>query len=378
MNDAESPRPLGAARGEEVAAWRPLVLDPSREEDLDTFWQLSADARTLCHDTLAEQLRDLVAAREPALRLGPAELDARARELVTGRPLLEVGRWIYYPWSRRLVHLLAEPEFRELRTDRNRYKITREEQDRLRRCRIGIAGLSVGQATAATLALEGVGGAFHLADFDTLALSNLNRLRAGVHELGLNKAVLAARQLFEIDPYLEVRLFPHGVEESNLDCFLGAPPGAQRLDLLVEECDDLVMKLRLRERARELGLPVLMETSDRGMLDIERFDRESHRPLLHGLVDGVRAEELRGASPREKLPIVLRILDERRISPAMAATLPEIGRTVSTWPQLASAVALGGAVATDAARRLLLGRLTTSGRFYVDLEELVREGTEER
>ena len=42
------------------------------------------------------------------------------------------------------------------------------------------------------------------ADFDTLALSNLNRLSCGVADLGQNKAVVAARRLFEVDPYLEV------------------------------------------------------------------------------------------------------------------------------------------------------------------------------
>ncbi len=366
---------LAGAPAADTDSWRPLILDPGREDDLHALKRLLFGGRvTSCHDTLAEQLRDLVAAREPWHRLGPEELDTRVRTLLEGRPLEEAGRWVYYPWSRRLVHLLAEAEYRELRTDRNRNKLTREEQERLRRCRIGVAGLSVGMATAVTLALEGVGGAFHLADFDTLALSNLNRLRAGAQDLGVNKAVLAARQLFELDPYLDVTLFTRGVEEASLDAFLGLAPGARRLDLLVEECDDLLMKLRLRERAREARMPVLMETSDRGMVDVERFDLEPSRPILHGLVGDVRSEQLRGATPKEKLPVVLKILDERRLSPRMAATLPEIGKTVSTWPQLASAVALGGAVATDTARRLLLGGMNGSGRFYVDLEQLVREG----
>jgi len=72
-----------------------------------------------------------------------------------------------------------------------------------------------------------VGGTFHLADFDELSLSNLNRLRAGVHEVGLNKTVIAARQMYEIDPYLEIARFPDGLHEDNLDSFLvGAMAGS--------------------------------------------------------------------------------------------------------------------------------------------------------
>jgi hypothetical protein len=58
----------------------------------------------------------------------------------------------------------------------------------------------------------------------------------------------------------------------------------------------------------------------------------------------------------------------------MLATLVEVQETVETWPQLGSAVTLGGAVTTDVARRVLLGQLTRSGRFYVDLEALIRDG----
>jgi molybdopterin/thiamine biosynthesis adenylyltransferase/nitroreductase len=284
----------------------------------------------------------------------------------------EHGRWIYYPWSARLVHLLPPDEFRALRCDRNRYKITDAQQARLARARIAIAGLSVGQATAVTLALEGIGGVFHLADFDTLGLSNLNRLRAGIHQLGIDKTIIAARQMLEIDPYLDVRVFERGVDDTTLDEFLSG------VDLVVEECDDLYIKLALRERARERRIPVIMETSDRGMLDIERFDREPARPILHGLTAGIAAGDVRGLSTRDKVPTVLRIIDGAAMSTDLAASLPEIDETISSWPQLASAVALGAAVATDTARRILLDQLSVSGRFYVDLSRLVAPDTAHR
>ncbi|HRF79656.1 MAG TPA: hypothetical protein PL070_06180, partial [Flavobacteriales bacterium] len=93
---------------------------------------------------------------------------------------LAYGVWVFYPWADRLVHLLDEPEFALVRTDRNRNKITREEQAELATKKVGVIGLSVGQSVSLTLALERSFGEIRLADFDTLELSNLNRIRSGV------------------------------------------------------------------------------------------------------------------------------------------------------------------------------------------------------
>jgi hypothetical protein len=52
----------------------------------------------------------------------------------------------------------------------------------------------------------------------------------------------------------------------------------------------------------------------------------------------------------------------------------EVSESVSTWPQLASDVALGGAMVANAVRRIALGELTASGRFYADLDDLTADG----
>ena len=356
------------ALGDSQSSWRPLILDPAVAADRDRLAALAVFSR---HDTIDEQLRDLMACRHPAEDLDRAALDRHVAAHLAGRHSADHGRWIYYPWSGRLVHLLPADEFRELRSNRNRDKITREEQRHLRQSTIGVVGLSVGQASALTLALEGIGGAFRLADFDTLALSNLNRLHAGTHDLGVNKAVLAARQMFEIDPYLEIEIFPEGLGDENLARFMGE--GDDRIDVLVEECDDFFVKVLARDHARRRGIPVVMDTNDRGLLDIERFDLEPARPLFHGLAGDLDPERLRGLSMKEKLPYVMRIIDERSISPRLASSMPQIKRTICTWPQLASGVALGGALVADAVRRILLGQMSVSGRFYVDIETIVAD-----
>lgn len=264
--------------------------------------------------------------------------------------------------------MLDEQEFVEVRTNRNQYKITPEEQATLSVKKIGIIGLSVGQSIALTLAMERGFGELRLADFDELDLSNLNRIRTAVYNIGVPKVYVAAREIAEIDPFLKVVCYPDGLTEDNMDDFM---TGNGKLDLLVDECDGLDMKILARYKARSLQIPVMMDTSDRGMLDIERFDLEPDRPILHGLVGDLDPKGLSSLSNEDKIPIVLQIAGATEISNRGKASMIEVGQSISTWPQLASSVVLGGAVAADVSRRLLLGSFTDSGRYYIDLDELV-------
>ena len=108
------------------------------------------------------------------------------------------------------MHVLPAPLHHELRFDRNRYAITVDEQRRLAGLCVAVAGLSVGRAVVSTMAHEGIGGELRLADFDVLDLSNLNRVAGGVADVGVNKVVLAAREVAELDPYVRVVTFPAG------------------------------------------------------------------------------------------------------------------------------------------------------------------------
>jgi tRNA A37 threonylcarbamoyladenosine dehydratase len=326
-------------------------------------------ASCLVSDTIRDQLGELLETRSPHRKLPAAELAAETdRLLADGADAY--GSWVHFPWSKRLVHVLPRAEYVEVRTSRNKNKITLPEQQRLMSVTLGVAGLSVGQATAVTLALEGLGGTLRLADFDVLSLSNMNRLRAAVHEIGVNKAVITARTIWEFNPYARIELFEDGIVDSNIARFMDG------LDLLFEECDDLKMKVLLREEARRRRIPVLMETSDRGLFDVERFDLEPTRPLFHGLAGELRADQLAGLTTYQKVPVVLSIIGADTMSPRLAGSLVDVDTSLKTWPQLASAVALGGAINTDAARRILLGQFHQSGRYFVDLEQLVSDGAQ--
>ncbi|MEU3461132.1 ThiF family adenylyltransferase [Streptomyces sp. NPDC006733] len=348
-----------------------MVLDPSRPAEAAVLAELRASDRLReVHDRIEDQVEELLRCLAPQDPFGGRAPARAVADALGGRPAA-YGRWVWYPWSGRLVHLLPEAEFRLVRTDRNRDKITREQQQALLGRRVGVIGLSVGSSAALTCAMEGVGGSFRLADHDRLGLSNLNRLRAGVHELGVEKSVLCARQLYELDPYLDIEIHRGGVTEETIEDFFGGGDRGRGLDLLVEECDTPWVKVAAREVARRRRVPVLMDTNDRGMLDIERFDLEPERPLFHGRTGATTADDVRGLDREQAIRLLLTIVDEQRLSPAMADALTRVGRSLSSWPQLAEGVMLGAALVADAARRILLGEPLPSGRHFVDLETLI-------
>ncbi len=355
----------------ETDVYQPLVLRIGNPSDKITFDKLIEESKVkFACDEIYGQLQELVKSQNPSVKIKQDEYPNLIDIHLAGRNIDEYGVWVYYPWNGRLVHLLDEDEFIEVRTNRNRYKITDEEQNKLKTKKIGIVGLSVGQSIALTLAMERTCGELRLADFDTAELSNLNRIRTGTQNLGINKTLIAAREIAEIDPFLKVRIFSDGLHAGNMDEFF---TGNGKLDLFVEVCDGLDVKINSRYKARELQIPVVMDTNDRGMLDVERFDLEPGRAVLHGLADGLNPNNIKDLSNEDKIPYILKMIGADTISTRLKASMLEVEQSINTWPQLASSVTLGGALTTDVARRILLDQFHESGRYYIDLEDIIKD-----
>ncbi|CAG4994576.1 hypothetical protein DYBT9275_01422 [Dyadobacter sp. CECT 9275] len=349
--------------------FRPLFFSRKESAADHSFQELLIDKKdTVILDLFSGQKKELFKVRNPKTRLSATELDKHFNLWAEGKNVDQEGVWVYYPWARRMLHILEKAEFVELRTSRNKHKITSAEQNHLLEKKIGIVGLSVGNAVALTLATERICGHLKLADFDTLELSNLNRIKTGLHNIGTNKAILTAREIAEIDPFIEIECYTDGITEQNITQFITENGN---LDLLVEECDELNIKILCRNEAKKHRIPVLMETSDKGMLDVERFDLQPDRPILHGLLKDIPEEKLKHISEKDRLPLVLKMVNALNGSKRGKLSLVEIGQTISTWPQLASAVTLGAGVVTDVSRRILLNQYSESGRYYVDLEDIV-------
>ncbi len=330
-------------------ASRPLVLDVGERAQREVLRILREDSALQIIDRFAEQREQL------------GEIIPPLAEAI----MTEGSRWVYYPWRRAVVRLLAPKSFTTLRLDRNRNKLTRAEQARQRTLRIGVVGLSAGHTIAHVIAMEGLAGEIRLADFDTLELSNLNRIPASVLDLGINKAIVAGRRIAEIDPYLRVVVEPTGLRPENLSEFLDG------LDLVVEECDSLDIKFLVREAAKARGIPVIMETSDRGVLDVERFDLEPDRPIFHGLLGDMDSSKLANLTTAQKGPYVIRLIGAREASSRGAASLLEVGQTITGWPQLGSEITLGAATVAAAVRRIGLAGELPSGRVRFDVEEIL-------
>lgn len=333
---------------------------------------LKSNSSIMVYDELYGQVLELVKSRNPKRKNIP---EKEMKELINQHlgiiSMTDYGVWVFYPWSNRLVHILDEDEFIEVRTNRNIYKITPEERNVLAKKKIGVIGLSVGQAVSVTVAMERGAGEIRLADFDLLELTNMNRIRTGVHTLNVPKAISVAREIAEIDPYIKTVCFLEGVNEDNIDQFF-CDGGV--LDLVVDECDGLDIKILARYKAKELKVPVVMEASDRCTLDIERFDLEPDRAILHGLIDHLDHSKLKNLrTNEEKIPYILPMLGTHTISKRMKASMVEIEQSITTWPQLSSAVAMGGAISADVIRRIFLNQFQQSGRYFIDLEELVGE-----
>lgn len=331
---------------------------------------LESDPAITVFDEIDGQLRELIKSMHPSRKIRPEEYPALIEEHLQGAQIDDYGVWVYYPWTYRMVHLLDEEEFVEVRTNRNRYKITREEQAVLKSKRTGIVGLSVGQSIALTMAIERTSGELRLADFDTVELSNLNRMRSGVHNLGVRKTVIAAREISEIDPFIKVKIFNDGLNPGNIERFF-LEDG--KLDMLVEVCDGLDVKILSRFKARELQVPVVMDTNDRGMLDVERFDLEPERPILHGLAGDLDPVKIGDLTNEQKIPYILKMIGADTISTRLKASMLEVEQSINTWPQLASSVTLGGAITTDVCRNIFLDHFHDSGRYYIDMDEIVKD-----
>ena len=340
----------------------------SKAGDKEKFDTLTRSEGIFVYDEIFSQIKELLKLRNPKLNLGQDQYAGLIASHLSGINIFEYGVWVYYPWSRRLVHMLDEEEFIEVRTSRNQYKITKEEQEILATKKVGVLGLSVGQSVALTMAMERSFGEIRLADFDILELTNLNRIRTGLFNLGIKKVISVAREIAELDPFLKVVIFPDGMTEQNMDGFF---TGGGKLDVLIDECDGVDMKIFCRQKARSLHVPVLMEASDRTTIDVERFDLEPGRPILHGFIDHLDVSMLKNLKTNEeRVPYLAPMVGIDTMSVRLKASAIEVGQSITTWPQLGSAVALGGGAIADIWRRIGLGLYHESGRYFVDMEEI--------
>ena len=280
------------------------------------------------------------------------------------------GEWFYYPWLNRLVHFPPKDQLRALRTSRNRNLINVEEQAKLYDSTILIIGMSVGSNVVEALVGQGIGSKLVLVDMDTLEPSNLNRIRSPYHHIGLHKVEAVSRKVWEIDPYIEIVAENNGLSDDNI----GRLIHDNQVDVIVDEMDDLRMKILLREAAKGAGLPVVMaaDDGDGALIDIERYDLRPETPVFMGQIPEDILEKIKaGGIPRAELGRMIGqyFVGLENIPARMFESLAEVGKTLPSWPQLGGAATLAGVSLAYAIRRIILGDPLKEGRTLVSLEE---------
>lgn len=319
-------------------------------------------------DAYEEEERELFGVENPTLVFTPdfeEKFQTYKEELEKKAPEKERGRWVYFPWMFTLVHILEEESFQKVRAARNRNLITEDEQEKFYGATIGIAGLSVGNSIVLAIVLSGGGGRLKLADHDRLALSNTNRIRAGVDSLGLLKTDMTARQVYLLNPYAKIDLYPDGLQDETIADFFDG------LDIVIDEVDNLAIKYRIREYARKHKIPVIMgaDNGDNAVIDIERYDQNPDMPFFHGRMGEVSYEMLKSLDKPGIGRMIAKHVGPENTALRMLLSLPEMGKTIVSWPQLGNAALLNGIALSYAARRILNGQPLEDSRALVSVDE---------
>lgn len=132
--------------------------------------------------------------------------------------------------------------------------VTSQEQQILKSKRVAIAGMGgVGGIHLLTLARLGI-SAFHIADFDTFDLANFNRQAgASMSTLGKPKAQIMADLVRDINPDIDIKIYPEGINPNNLSGFFTG------IDLYVDGLDFFAFSARQTAFATcaKLGIPAI-------------------------------------------------------------------------------------------------------------------------
>lgn len=275
--------------------------------------------------------------------------------------------WVYFPWSNIVVHMVGEKEYYLLRTSRNRHIISEHEQKNYRNLTVGIAGLSVGSQILHSMVMSGGPKKIRIADFDLLEVTNLNRIQAKLSEMGQKKIHIAAKNVWDVDPFADLKLYEDGLNEKNLEDFL---VGEQKLDVFIDEMDSIELKIKSRLACKLHKIPVLMATDngDEVILDVERFDEEPTRPIFHNNLPEI-PNNLKDLANEKWIELAIKIIGAEFLNSKIKDSISSIGKTITGIPQLGPTAASAGYAVSLALRKIASGQPLPSGKFILSFEK---------
>jgi predicted ThiF/HesA family dinucleotide-utilizing enzyme len=349
---------------------KPSFFDLSKSIDRDRINDLFSKGKIQrVSDDYREQHLELFGVKNPSIVYTPDfknKFEEYYKDIQNESLIWQHGNWVYFPWSSTLVHILPEADFQLVRTARNKNLINKDEQDRFYNSTVGIGGLSVGSSVALAIVLQGGAKHIKLADMDRLALSNTNRILTGVDNLGVLKVELAARKIYEINPYAQVEIFPEGLQKNNIEKFFNG------LDVVIDELDNLAVKYLIREQAKKNQIAVVMaaDNGDNAVVDVERYDLDPNTPFFHGRMgDNVSYEMLSGLDKFGIGKMITKHVGPENVTEKMQQSLLEMGKTIVSWPQLGGAALINGAAVAYCVRKILNNQPLEMNRSLISIDE---------
>ena len=312
-------------------------------------------------DSFLQDLRDLYALTCTRFKREGESLpsfEEFQESYLQGREAAAVGRWVFYPATGTLVHLLSRGDHYQLISARSELVRSPEELRKLGEARVLIAGASTGGETLIALAHEGIGvlaeGRLIVADPDMITTSNLGRLSIGVTTLGAPKAWQAALKAWEVFPEAPIVVLPERVNAQNLTEWL------PQVDFVVDAVDDGFTKLLLRYLARRFKKDVLMATNlEEGTvhLTIERYSICSDLHPFQGALGAVDETFLKESQkdPTLLLKVVANVIGFENIPyRALRAFAGFLAGEAAGLPQRAATVRLASAALVHGIKLLVL------------------------
>ncbi len=239
----------------------------------------------------------------------------------------------------------TESSFYDQATQRNLGLLTEDEQAMLRRSTVAIAGMgAVGGHYLIALARLGV-GRFVIADPDIFEVANLHR-QAGAFKdtLGKSKVETMANMAREINPDIEIQLFPYALDETNIDAFL------VEADLALDGIDFFQIDARraLHNGAREKGIYSITSGPIGYGASLQVFGPRSMTfDRYFGITDGMTRAERIAAFAAGLIP---------KLSKARAMDSSRIDFETEKGPALVSSIMLCAGIVTNEVMRILTRR----------------------
>jgi len=322
-------------------------------EDLEKWLELHPQVQIV--DSYQLQLRELFETMFPAARGDEQKMQHFLTQKLDNHQSSEiVGTWVYYPWKNVMIHLLAQQEYYDLRTNRNRELISRKEQEKLHQFKVAVFGMSIGSVIARAIIQGGCAQQMTICDNDQFAISNFNRVPVDIFAIGQFKAERIAQDLYQLDPFLDLNVLKQKATKNSLKKLMDSPYKPQ---LIIDAIDDFPMKVLLRLEAKRNKIPLLMCTNlgDSVLIDIERHDLEDVAPF-HGLVKSELLAKIMNEQlpPAEKKQLAVTLVGKHHVPLRARYSVQQLGKTLAGRPQFFSSVAVGAGLASFVVRQIAL------------------------